>query len=144
MSENSRRLDDLTIASPCAANWDDMSGDERARFCGSCRLHVYDLSGLSRKEAERLVFRQEGRLCVRFFRREDGTILTRDCPVGLAAARARLARLAAFVLGLFAMLGTAACKKEQARKFPGTTTTMGLVMLGEPPLMGKPAQPPKP
>ena len=113
MSELPRRLDDLTIASPCAANWEEMPGDERARFCSSCRLHVYDLSGMSRKDAEKLVFQKEGRLCVRFFRRDDGTILTRDCPVGLAAARARLARMAAFVLGLFAMLGTSACKSAK-------------------------------
>lgn len=32
--------------------------------------------------------------CTRIYRRQDGTILTQDCPVGLAAIRRRFARIA--------------------------------------------------
>lgn len=133
--------------------WDDMQGDARARFCASCRLHVYDLSEMSRKEAERLVFKTEGRVCVRFFRRDDGTILTRDCPVGLAAARARLARLAAFLVGLVATsLGLSSCRgskkpSEALGERVQMNRTMGLIappQKGQP-LMGDVAPPaPKP
>lgn len=46
----------------------------------------------------------EGRICGRLYRRADGTLLTRDCPVGLRALRRRVARVAgatlAAVLGL--------------------------------------------
>lgn len=80
-------LDDIRIASPCKAAWDRMEGDDRARFCVECGKHVYDLSAMSRKEAERLVFETEGRPCVRFYRRRDGTVLTDNCPVGLRRAR---------------------------------------------------------
>src|SRR3954452_5823731 len=38
-------LESIRIASPCKANWDDMVGDERARFCGQCAKNVYNLSG---------------------------------------------------------------------------------------------------
>jgi hypothetical protein len=86
-----------------------MVGDERVRYCGSCNLHVYNLSGMTRHEAESLVTNAEGRLCVRFYRRPDGTILTRNCPVGLSAVRRRAARAAGSVLsaalGFFAGLG---------------------------------------
>jgi hypothetical protein len=85
-------LDQIQIASPCSASWDAMKGDDRVRFCESCKLHVYNLSAMTRHEAEALVERTEGRLCAGFHRRPDGTVLTRDCPVGLAAARRRLAR----------------------------------------------------
>lgn len=65
---------------------------------------MYNLSELSRNEAENLIREKEGRLCVRFFRRADGTILTKDCPVGLRAARLKFVRMAgvvaAFVAGL--------------------------------------------
>ena len=27
-----------------------MTGDDRVRFCGQCRLHVYDISALTRDE----------------------------------------------------------------------------------------------
>jgi hypothetical protein len=35
---------------------------------------------MTRREAEALVFESEGRACVRFFRRADGTMMTADCP----------------------------------------------------------------
>jgi hypothetical protein len=69
-----------------------MVGDERVRFCNQCNLHVYNLSGMTRGEAETLVTNSEGRLCIRFYRRADGTILTRNCPVGLRAIKQRVAR----------------------------------------------------
>lgn len=86
-------LDSLRVASPCSVAWESMQGDARSRFCATCRLNVYDLSSLTREEAVELVARKEGRLCVRFYRRADGTVLTRDCPVGLAALRRRVAAL---------------------------------------------------
>ncbi len=73
----------LTIASPCPASWDEMKGDERVRFCDECELNVYNLSDMSEEEALKLVEEREGRLCVRFYQREDGTVLTSDCPVGM-------------------------------------------------------------
>lgn len=99
-------LDVIDVASPCAVPWESMTGDERARFCGECRMHVYNLSDMTRGEAEALISAREGKLCVRFFRRADGTVLTQDCPVGLRAVRRRLARLAACAGGLIALLTT--------------------------------------
>ena len=87
-------LDNVTVASPCPAEWESMFGDERVRFCGQCQLNVYNLSGMARREAERLVANAEGRVCVRFYRRKDGTILTKNCPVGLRAFKRRVSRLA--------------------------------------------------
>jgi hypothetical protein len=90
--KSSSLLDRIYVASPCAANWDGMPGDERARFCSQCNLYVYNISAMSAAEAESLFAKTEGRLCVRLFRRADGTVLTRDCPVGLRLWRRRLAR----------------------------------------------------
>ena len=99
-------LDDIRIASPCKSDWNQMYGDERRRFCAECKLNVYNLSGMTRDEAEQLVMNSEGRLCVRFFRREDGTILTQDCPVGWKAVKRRASRVvvavSSIVLGFFA------------------------------------------
>ncbi|MBX7100344.1 MAG: hypothetical protein K1X89_21685 [Myxococcaceae bacterium] len=96
----------LSIASPCAASWDDMKGDERIRFCGACQKNVYNLRGYSLEEARRLVERDQGTLCVRIFARPDGTVLTKDCPVGWRRVRQRLvasvAAAACLALGLVA------------------------------------------
>ncbi len=73
-------LEHVKVAEPCPANWDNMCGNEQVRFCGQCNLSVYNLSGMTRHEAEAFVTRAEGRVCVRFFRRADGTILTENLP----------------------------------------------------------------
>jgi hypothetical protein len=89
---NTIPLDVMDVARPCPVDWNEMRGDERVRFCRHCSLHVYNLSEMSRAQAERLVSETEGRLCVRFYRRADGTITTRDC--GIKAAAKRLGRWA--------------------------------------------------
>jgi hypothetical protein len=82
-------LDQIRVASPCKMAWERMEGDEQVRFCHRCKLNVYNLSAMSREEAENLVQEREGRLCVRFYRRPDGTLLTRNCPVGKQEARSK-------------------------------------------------------
>ena len=104
-------LDSIHIASPCSANWNEMYGNERKRFCGDCKLNVYNLSDMTRQEAENLLLASEGRLCVRFFRRADGTVLTKNCPVGWQAVKHRTSRIAtalfsvitAFISGILFM-----------------------------------------
>jgi hypothetical protein len=81
-------LDRIEIASPCNVPWDSMEGDDRKRFCGECKLDVYNVAAMTRAEAEDLVAR-DGRVCVRLFRRADGTVLTADCAVGLRLKRRR-------------------------------------------------------
>lgn len=92
MAKYTSPLDHVTVAAPCSADWDEMIGTDRARFCGQCKLNVYNLSGMTKREAENLVAGAEGRLCIRFYRRADGTILTENCPVGLRAIKRRLSR----------------------------------------------------
>ncbi len=93
-------FDNIKIASPCNENWNEMFGDQQTRFCGNCEMNVYNISEMSRKEAERLIYKQEGRLCVRLYRRHDGTIITKDCPVGLKALKRRLGKIATAVASL--------------------------------------------
>lgn len=92
--ERADLLSRMRVASPCPASWDAMEGDERVRFCRLCDLHVYNVSELTKAEAESLVARTGGRLCARLYRRADGTVLTKDCPTGLRAARRRAGRAA--------------------------------------------------
>lgn len=87
-------LDNLRIAAPCNVPWESMKGDEHVRFCSSCEKNVYDLSSLTRRQAEALLRAKEGNLCVTYFKRADGTVLTADCPVGLRRRRLRNAVVA--------------------------------------------------
>ena len=65
-----------------------------------------------------LVFNHEGRLCLRFFRRVDGTILTSDCPVGLQAIRRRAARIVASIVTMLATLSFGSWFVQRARAQP--------------------------
>lgn len=105
MSKFINPLSNVRIASPCSRDWNEMIGTERKRFCGECKLNVYNLSGMTRREAENLLLNSEGRLCVRFYRRADGSVLTKDCPVGWQALKQRVSRAAT----AFASLVFAAC-----------------------------------
>lgn len=87
-------LGSLRVASPCGVSWDSMEGGGRVRFCRLCSLNVYDFAGMTRAEVEALLLKTEGRLCGRMTRRADGTVLTKDCPVGLRALRLRATRAA--------------------------------------------------
>ena len=83
-------LSRVRVAAPCRADWERMQGNERVRFCTQCSMNVYNLSNMSKKDAEALILSAEGRLCVRYYHRADGTIMTNNCPVGLRALKRRV------------------------------------------------------
>jgi hypothetical protein len=112
MSTGRLSLETIEVASPCTVPWEAMSGTNRVRFCHKCQLQVYNLSEMSRDDAEALLTGAQGRACVRFYRRRDGTILTRDCREGPRVPprlTGRLALVALLVLsalaGLFQVFG---------------------------------------
>jgi hypothetical protein len=84
-----------------------MQGTDTVRRCDQCRLNVYNLSAMTRDEAIATIVAHEGMLCVSICRRSDGTILTRDCPVGLQRLRQRLARMVAYTAAMVAALAAA-------------------------------------
>ncbi len=94
-------LQNIRVASPCTADWNQMTGDDRVRACGSCNKNVYNLSDMTREEAEALLVSRAGGLCVRYFQRSDGTILLADCTIGVKRRRRRklFAAVAAAALG---------------------------------------------
>jgi len=96
-------VDGIKIASPCHMSWDRMTGDNQVRFCESCELHVFNISEMDVDEAANLISTMDGRLCVRLHRRRDGTVMTRDCPVGVRMA---LRKTIAAVTGAFFLMVT--------------------------------------
>lgn len=100
----------LRVGTPCHMKFDELEGDGSKRWCGECRLHVYDFAQLTRGEVTDLVTTAEGRLCGRVVRREDGTMLTKDCgPV--RRRKYRLSAAAAALLVTLAPFGLTACAR---------------------------------
>lgn len=90
-------IDNIRIASPCAANWEQMKGDDRVRRCDDCNLNVYNLAAFTEAEIRELVANSKGRLCGRIYQRRDRTVLTQNCPVGMRAVARRISRIAGAV-----------------------------------------------
>jgi hypothetical protein len=116
MASHNDPVDRLRVASPCPTNWEQMSGDDRVRFCELCNLHVYNISRMTRKETEALITNTEGRICARLYRRSDGTIITKDCPVGLRAIRRRAAKVTGAVFAtVVSLCGSIMGQKPNAK-----------------------------
>ena len=146
MARFNNRLDHVRVAAPCKADWDQMIGDERVRFCSQCSLNVFNLSGMTRANAESLIARTEGRLCVSFYRRSDGSIITRDCPIGLRAIRRRMSYVAKAIssamIGLLSGLGVYGVASSLAPLAP--RRTMGVMVQDFQGSSVKPIEPPTP
>ena len=126
-------IHDIRVASPCPADWNKMIGDERVRHCGECNLNVYNLSAMTEREVQKLIAGSQGRLCTRFYRRADGTVLTQDCPRGFRAVARRISRTVAAVMSAvmsvsFAVAGTKPKPAPQAEqnvcREPGVALTV--------------------
>jgi hypothetical protein len=87
-------------ARACETQWSKMRGDDQVRFCARCGNNAYQLSGLDADDARALIRKNEHqRLCVRFWRRRDGTFMTADC-ARLELARWPSVAVTSIVLGL--------------------------------------------
>ena len=106
-------LENVVVAAPCKASWSNMKGDERARHCAKCDQTVYDLSALTRDQAESLIREKNGSLCARYYKRADGTILTKDCAVGARRRRRTLAVVAGAAATLIGVGVHAASQREE-------------------------------
>ena len=82
-----------------------MTGDNKIRFCGQCRLNVYNLAEMSREEIAGVVRQTGGRLCGRLYVRADRMATVRDCPRGSFRKRVRRGVMVAAVLVLGAFGG---------------------------------------
>lgn len=95
MSKSAHPLDSINITSPCSADWDSMIGNDVVRFCRHCNLDVHDITLMTREEAMALVRKSNGRLCLRYIRRPDGTIQTAAPHQKLHLIKRRASRLVA-------------------------------------------------
>jgi len=138
-----RVLDELRVASPCGEDWEKMTGDARVRFCARCEKSVYNISELSRAEAEALLAEHESSLCIRMYKRADGTLITNDCPVGATKKRRRLKVLsavgaAAASAGAFAWWATRPSVDRMGAQVMGEMALLQQVPQATPPLVKEP------
>ena len=120
-------INDIRVASPCPMPWDAMDGNEQVRHCGECKLNVYNLSAMTEIEIQRLLVMQraEQRVCVRFYRRADGTMLTQNCPRGVRRLAKRVSKLSAAVFSALVSMNYAMAKAATAGTATAGSKTAG-------------------
>jgi hypothetical protein len=127
----------LKVAVPCPLSWDEMTGDDRVRFCGQCQQNVYNVASLTPSEVSRLIGQREGRLCLRLQQRPDGTVITRDCWYAIRQARLRLVGtalgLAAASAGFWGGLGLLQRLLARPRTAQGTCPAAPAPVRADPP-----------
>jgi hypothetical protein len=122
MPKRANLLDQINVASPCSADWDSMIGNEQARFCQHCSLFVHDLSKITRKDVVKLVASSRGKLCVRYYRHQDGVVHTATHAQPLTQIKRRLSRIAAGAFGATLSLASsvaAQSPQSSGRNIPG-------------------------
>ncbi|MDQ5936195.1 MAG: hypothetical protein QG574_3531 [Cyanobacteriota bacterium erpe_2018_sw_21hr_WHONDRS-SW48-000092_B_bin.40] len=97
------KIQSYFISSPCSVKWDDMQADQSnisVRFCGDCKLNVHNLSRLSDEEVVVLLDKKAAgeRVCTYFYRKDDGTLVTDNCPKQMKQMRDRLQAYAASMM----------------------------------------------
>lgn len=90
-------LDSVEVKTPCDESWENMRGNDAVRFCSHCAKSVHNLSALTRVEARKIVAASNGKICVRYIKRPDGTLQTADRPFYQVGRRAT--RIAAGAFG---------------------------------------------
>jgi hypothetical protein len=97
-------LEILHVPNPCTQDWATMGGNDQVRFCSVCEKNVYNLSAMTRHAAESLVAQFEGPMCARFYKRDDGTVVTADCSAIRKSARRAQRSMAALLAGVVTFL----------------------------------------
>lgn len=138
-SQNTIALHSIRIESPCTASWANMKGDERVRHCGDCNKNVFNLSAMTEAQGAALLAADSGgELCVRFYQRADGTVMTSDCSTSARAATRRTVRKVPVLAGA-ALLAVSAAVAVSAAPMPVVRVTqpapvrdVGTMMMGAP------------
>jgi hypothetical protein len=115
-------LQNIVIAAPCSAEWNNMPGDEKVRVCAQCSKNVHNLSSMTEAEAASLL-EEAGAVmpCLRFFRRQDGTIMFENCPVGLRKVRDAVKyslRVMSVILSWLISFTSAWAKQDDSEQHP--------------------------
>jgi hypothetical protein len=135
-------LNSIQIASPCTASWATMKGDDRVRHCSDCNKNVFNLSAMPEAEgAALLAGNTDGELCVRFYRRPDGTVMTSDCSTSARAYTRRTLRKLPGMAGA-AVIAMSAAGAAAEEPIPVVTITGQKVHVAATMTMGAPVSMP--
>lgn len=105
-------LDRICIAMPCSMSWEEMHGNDEVRLCGGCNKNVYNISAMSKKEAERILNVPQ-LPCLGFTRNSAGSIITDECPPWIKPIRNSFRKMAGIAVSIMALIPFAPTAKGE-------------------------------
>lgn len=133
-------LDRVCIAMPCNIGWDNMKGNDEVRLCGGCNKNVYNISAMSKKEAEELLSRPK-LPCIQIVRRNDGTLLTDDRPKAIRIfwqyAKATVSAALSLIAVLSPQLALATDDKLKSSRIKGRPAAASGTYVGGAPVLSR-------
>ena len=137
------------IEKSCPANWDDMKGDEKRRFCEHCQLHVHNLSAMTLEE-QRTVLDVKGRPgCISYVAQPDAVAVAPDRWLRQnTGSSSSWQRIAALFVALMSLIGvgcqnSAMPKQDCSASTQASIPTVSAVADGKR-TMGVPMMPERP
>lgn len=110
------------LAFACPQRWENMRVDgPQRRFCDQCQLHVRDLSAMTKLQGERVVAGADGKLCVSFLVRPDGTMVTRGRWDGLKRGWGVVRRTTLMLLAMVLPFAFTSCGRDDRNTDAGRT-----------------------
>jgi hypothetical protein len=74
MEKQFREIAKIEITDPCTVAWDSLTGNENMRYCNKCNANVYNFERMTNKQIEKLVLKNNGKLCASIRLQSDGDI----------------------------------------------------------------------
>jgi len=103
-----------------------MQGDQRQRSCNGCSRNVFNISEMTKQEAESFLRENGTSQCMIFYRRKDGTIMTDNCPVGLRKLRDRCRVVVRAIAGLLTFMMSSSVAMSEPIKVIRKSKHLGL------------------
>ena len=120
MRKEKNLVDSISIESPCSENWDEMTGNEKTRFCSHCEFNVNDISQMTEDETWKLIDETNGNLCVRY---ESHPVTNAPIFADKLYQISRRTGVAAGVLGATLAVSTSAYAQKTQGNVPVKTQT---------------------
>jgi hypothetical protein len=64
--KKSRFIDSVRVKEPCSEEWNEMTGNDKVRFCSHCSKNVNNISEMTPRKAAKLAMRSNGNLCIHY------------------------------------------------------------------------------
>lgn len=133
MTTKNSLLGQLSIPSPCSADWSDLVGDARRRYCEQCDKNVYDFSKMTATEVAALLATLQGSVCARITWQTDGSVLTEEPLPKLPVARRRASPFASVAVSTLITITASPVGRPpaQAASIVQTNLDAGKPILGQ-------------